>query len=62
MHYQDCRGACGSLEYSRGVMNLVTLVGISIGSRVTVLIAEQELLMVLLSHIKRNRLLIVAKK
>ena len=24
MHYQDCRGACGSLEYSRGVMNRVT--------------------------------------
>ena len=62
MHSQDCRGARGSWEYSRGVMNRVTLVGISIGSRVTVLIAEQELLMVLLSHIKRNRLLIVAKK
>lgn len=25
MHSQDCRGARGSLEYSRGVMNRVTL-------------------------------------
>ena len=62
MHSQDCRGARGSLEYSRGIMNRVTPVGISIGSKVTVLITKQELLIVLLSHIKRNRLLIVAKK
>ena len=46
----------------RSVMNCVTPLGVSIGSRVTVMKGKLELSMVLSSHMKMSRLRIVAKK
>ena len=46
----------------RSVMNCVTPLAVSIGSRVTVMKEKLELSMVLSSHMKMSRLRIVAKK